>query len=207
MYITQRFMIRMERMYLQCRGIGIPMLAPLLANYIILPLSVFLFARSGDYQGAEEYAWRLSFLFLPIMSVWWVILVLEKSLEEQGELFYLYERAKWVDVLLYYFAYLLFISPLCLHFMARWPDDFYPEAIAMLFAQCFFSVCLVYLLCFMTKSVVVSFVTILAFTLYAEGRLYFLFERFGMANWISGPGYCVVGLFCLLIGITFQKSK
>lgn len=197
----------MERMYLQCRGIGIPMLIPLLANYIIFPLTVFLFAQSADYRGAEEYAWELSSLFIPIMSVWWIILVLEKSLEEQGELFYLYERAKWLDVLIYYIAYILFIIPICLNFMNRWPDEFYMEDFVSLFAQCFFSVCLTYLLCFMTKSVVVSFVTILAFTLYAEGRLYILFERFGMERWISGPGYFVVGIFCLLIGITFQKSK
>lgn len=207
MYIKQGFMNRIERIKLQCRGIGMPMLIPLFFNYVILPLSVFILASSGDYQGAEEYAWRLSFLFIPIMSVWWVILVMERSLEEQGELFYLYEQRKWVDVLLYCLAYFLLITPLCLFFMNQWPDEFYPEDFITLFTQCFFSVCLVYLLCMMTKSVVISFVTILAFTLYIDGRIYYILERYGVENWTSGGGYCIAGILCLLLGMTFQRPK
>lgn len=207
MSIKKRSLIRAERIYLQCRGIGAPMLIPILADYIILPLTIFVLAKYGDYKGAGEYALTLSCLIIPLMSVWWVVLVMEKSLEEQGELFYICERRKWVDVLVYYMLYILLSLPLCQFFMNKWFDDFWPEDIAALYAQCFFSVCLVYLLCYMTKSVVISFITILAFTLYINGRLALLLERFGMSNWISGPGYMVVGILCLLLGITFQKPK
>lgn len=207
MSVKRRCFIRIERIYLQFRGIGIPMLIPLLVNYIILPLTLFILAKSGDYKGVEEYAWTLAFLFIPLMSVWWMVLVMEKCLDEQGELFYLYEQSKWIDVLLYYLLYLLLIFPLCQYFMNRWFDEFWPADIAALFAQCFFSVCLVYLLCYMTKSVVISFIAILAFTLYINGRLSLLLEQLGMSAWISAPGYSIVGFLCLLLGMTFQKSK
>lgn len=207
MSIKERCIIRAERIYLQSRGIGIPMLIPVFVNYVILPLTIFVLEKSGDYMKAEEYAWTLAFLLIPLMSVWWVVLIMEKCLEEHGELFYLYERKKWVDILCYYSLYCLMIYPLCQYFMNRWFDEFWLSDIAALLAQCFFSICLVYLLCVITKSVVISFATVLAFTLYINGRLFTILERFGLNNWISGPGYLVVGILCLLISITFQKPR
>ncbi len=184
-----------------------PMLIPVFVNYIILPLTIFALAKCGDYMEAEEYAWTLAFLLIPLMSVWWVVLTMEKCLEEQGELFYLYERKKWVDILCYYVLYSLMVCPLCQYFMNQWFDTFLPSDIAALLAQCFFSVCLVYLLCAVTKSVVISFITVLVFTLYINGRLFTILERFGLHKWVSGPGYLVVGMLCLLISITFQKPR
>lgn len=207
MSIKERMITRAERIYLQFRGMGAPMFLPILADYIILPLTIYVLAKSGDYRGAGDYAYTLAFLLLPMMSVWWLILVMEKCLEEEGELFFLYERGKWVDVLWYYLTYLLLILPLCQYFMNRWFDTFWLSDIAALLAQCFFSVCLVYLLCFMTKSVVISFVTVLAFTLYINGRLFTILEQFGLYQWVSSSGYLVTGIVCLLLGITFQKPR
>lgn len=196
-----------EKIYLQCRGMGIIMCMPIAVNYVILPFTVFVLERNSDIYDSVTLVWNQLSLFIPLMSVWWVVLILEKNLNETGELFYLYEKTKWLDIIVYYVMYLLIMLPLCLYFMNRWPGeiDFYNYG--ELFAQSFFCVCLVFLLCFLTRSIVFSFVTILVFNLFIHGRLYFILQRFGAAGWISGGGYVMVGLFCLLLGVSFQKSK
>lgn len=207
MHVKNILSAYIEKIGFQYRGMGSVMLVPLAINYLMLPFTAFVLERSSDIYDSVTLVWNQLSLFVPLMATWWVILILEKSLNEAGELFHLYEKTKWLDVIVYYILYLLSVLPLCLHFMNKWPDDIYLSDYGEIFAQAFFSVCLVYLLCFLSRSIMISFVTVLIFSLFIHGRLYLILERFGATAWISGFGYVIVGILCLLLGVTYQKSK
>ena len=196
---------RIERMKMQCLGIGPLMLLPFLANYLFLPLSIYLLSLRASEDAVATFAWKELSIFFPLMSVWWILLLLERRMQEQGEIFFLYERTGWLDVLLYYVLYVLVFFPLCIWFMNQWSDMIWFYNYLDLLGEAFFLSCWVYLLCHMSGAIVAPFITVLVFSLFLDGRLYMYLERYGMDAWLSAGGYMVVGILCLLLGMTFQN--
>lgn len=206
MFVKDALLNRLERIYMQWRGIGKIMFIPILANYIVMPCSIFLLSQKADQYDVADLAWNQVVLFIPLMSVWWIVLVLEKCINVNGEIFHLYESKKWLDVIFYFFLYMILSCPAAVFLMTQWEDEFDAAFFVEMAARCFFSVCLVYMLCYVTKSIVLSFVSILGFHLFIDGRLLTILERFRLENTISVMGYLVTGVLCFLIGVTYQKS-
>ena len=138
--LIEKIMNRFDRTALQWRGMGPLKYLPFLVCYVL----IYILQSAGTTYHLLDTMWNQIALIYPIMAAWWTALCVEPVMGQEGELFGLYERNKWVDVLIYFVLYDIMIVPVCLWIMNRWPDYIYPEDFIGLFIQCFFSACLVY---------------------------------------------------------------
>lgn len=101
-------------MYFQLKGIGIFALIPLIGIYVLLPLSnwvVYLFYQDMDMLYTNIV--KECQLFLPMLSVWYLLFILEHLVEEPGhELLYVGGWNKLYQLLFPYAAFLLLMLPL-----------------------------------------------------------------------------------------------
>ena len=142
--LIEKIMNRFDRTALQWRGMGPLKYLPFLVCYVLVPVTIYILQSAGTTYHLLDTMWNQIALIYPIMAAWWTALCVEPVMGQEGELFGLYERNKWVDVLIYFVLYDIMIVPVCLWIMNRWPDYIYPEDFIGLFIQCFFSACLVY---------------------------------------------------------------
>ena len=139
--LIEKIMNRFDRTALQWRGMGPLKYLPFLVCYVLVPVTIYILQSAGTTYHLLDTMWNQIALIYPIMAAWWTALCVEPVMGQEGELFGLYERNKWVDVLIYFVLYDIMIVPVCLWIMNRWPDYIYPEDFIGLFIQCFFSAC------------------------------------------------------------------
>lgn len=202
----------MERMLLQWKGMGIVKYVPFVVCYLLVPVTIYiltLYDDAHDYKA--DIAWGQIMLFYPIMSAWWITLVMEISTNSDGELFYLYEKNKWADALICYVAFLISVLPICLYMLNKWPDDIYPFDFVELFSQCFLSVGIVYLISCFLKSITISFTIMLVFNMFTHGRISDIVDNLSgdyIAQYIfTSIPFLVLGIICLLLGKSAQEWK
>jgi hypothetical protein len=172
--LIEKIMNRFDRTALQWRGMGPLKYLPFLVCYVLVPVTIYILQSAGTTYHLLDTMWNQIALIYPIMAAWWTALCVEPVMGQEGELFGLYERNKWVDVLIYFVLYDIMIVPVCLWIMNRWPDYIYPEDFIGLFIQCFFSACLVYGIACLVRSVAVSFLAMLIFNLFLNGRISYI---------------------------------
>ncbi len=202
----------MERMLLQWKGMGIVKYVPFFVCYLLVPVTIYVLTLYNDANPYKaEIAWTQIMLFYPIISAWWITLVMEISTNEDGEVFYLYEKNQWADALICYAAFLVSILPVCLCLLNKWPDDIYPSDFAALFSQCFLSVGIVYLISCCLKSITVSFTVMMVFNMFIHGRISeivdSLSDNYIAQHIFTAIPFLVLGIICLLLGKTAQEWK
>lgn len=206
--LIEKIMNRFDRTALQWRGMGPLKYLPFLVCYVLVPVTIYILQSAGTTYHLLDTMWNQIALIYPIMAAWWTALCVEPVMGQEGELFGLYERNKWVDVLIYFVLYDIMIVPVCLWIMNRWPDYIYPEDFIGLFIQCFFSACLVYGIACLVRSVAVSFLAMLIFNLFQNGRIsYILVDNLDLQTGnIFGPAALILtGVIFLILGKEMQE--
>ena len=81
----------MERIYLQCRGMGILFWIPLIGYYIIVPSAGWILGQNPlEDREMLERVTEVSYRFIPLLSTWWMFLVHKEYIEGDGkEILYL----------------------------------------------------------------------------------------------------------------------
>lgn len=207
MFIKEKFMNRFDRTVLQLRGMGMVKYVPVLVCYILVPVTAYLLQRAGTDYDLIDTLWEQILIIYPVMAGWWIALSMEMVLCQEGEIFGLYERNKWMDTLIYYGLYIFMLLPVCAWMLNQWPEYTHLEEFLGLFMQCFLSCCLIYFVSCLVQSVAVSFVTILIFNLFLHGRVeYVLFDMEIKSELIFSPvTFLIAGVICLLIGKELQE--
>lgn len=105
-------------LWFQLKGISVFALVPILGLYGLLPFMNYLAYRFQSVPSVGENMLydnilRMSQYFVPLLSVWWILFVLEHYVEEPShELLYLDYRLKLGELLLLYAGFLMLMVPL-----------------------------------------------------------------------------------------------
>ena len=111
--LIEKIMNRFDRTALQWRGMGPLKYLPFLVCYVLVPVTIYILQSAGTTYHLLDTMWNQIALIYPIMAAWWTALCVEPVMGQEGELFGLYERNKWVDVLIYFVLYDIMIVPVC----------------------------------------------------------------------------------------------
>ncbi len=196
---------KMTRILIQWRGMKWLRYIPFLVNYFILPGTLYAFSKFVDNYELENYFVQLSFLFIPIMSIWWIVLILHEYTEGKGsEVLWIYEKGKLTDVLIFLAMYILSLIPFMLCAMNVLMVDI--ALFGQMFAQSFFYAGTIYMLAFMFHSVTAAFIPVFAYNLYAYDRIYQLLEKANINSIQSSGYYLFIGIIFFGIGITYHKN-
>lgn len=179
------------------------MYVPLAVNYILLPVTVYIMARSSMSHKISIAFVEQLYYFVPVMSVWWIMLILQEYVEGDGhEVLWVYNKNKICDVLAYTALYLISLLPhLDIGVMYL---DVYIENFTFLFAQCIFYSGVTFFLGMATRSVVPGFVFALAYTLYSSGRISEIMDAVNLRSLDSERGYLFSAAVCFVLGMTFS---
>lgn len=210
MSVKEKFEDCWDRMSLQWKGMGITKFLPVFVCYILVPVIAYVIGLHDELNYKADIFWGQVMLFYPLMSAWWPVLMMDISLGADGELFSLYERNKWADVLVCYVAFLMLIAPMCSWMLNQWPDDIDPFAFWDLLSQCFVSVCLVYFLSCCFRSITLSYIVVLILSLFGRGgRVAEILGAFNIdsESAVAPMTFIVLGVICLILGKQSQELK
>lgn len=129
MYLKRNLMYSIRSLGFQLKGIGVFIWVPLLVMYVIFP-SIHIIAYQMpiiENTTAESQLYdsilRMTQYFIPLLSVWWPIFVLEHNIEEpMHELLYLKSRIKLGNLMLLYIGFLICMVPLFLVYTRFFPS-------------------------------------------------------------------------------------
>ncbi len=124
MRIKRNIARNLKNIYWQLKGIGIFNLAPVLGLYVLIPLAnLAAYGMGHDMDYLYVNIVKQCQIFCPILSVWYVIFVLEHCIEEPGnELLYIRHRNKLSELLLCYLAFQILLLPLFAVYTGMFPD-------------------------------------------------------------------------------------
>lgn len=124
MHIKRNIARNLKNIYWQLKGIGIFNLAPVLGLYVLIPLAnLAAYGMRHDMDYLYVNIVKQCQIFCPILSVWYVIFVLEHCIEEPGnELLYIRHRNKLPELLLCYLAFQILLLPLFAVYTGMFPD-------------------------------------------------------------------------------------
>lgn len=195
-------------LYYQLKGIGMFALVPVFVLYILLPvMNIFAyhFQGSGNIEQLYDNILRMGQYFIPLMSVWWLLFVLEHYIEEpMHELLYLDYRVKLGEFLLLYFSFLVLMIPPFLIYTRIFPVLwwlFLKLAIMNLF---YFASA--YGTSYFLGKIIPGVILVIFYTIYViaagrqEGALFMLSLLTGQELWQAMWGYLLAALLLLLLG-------
>lgn len=193
----------LERLKFQWQGCGKLMYIPFLVNYIIFGLTVYVIAKNSPNDTVTSVFVTQMYYFVPIMSVWWIMLILQEYVESDGhEVLWVYDKNKVWDVIAYTVFYIVSLLPhldIGLVYL-----DVEMETFLLIFAQCIFYSGVTFALSMMTGSIVSGFVFAIAYTLYIKGRLSEIISAMEMYGLMSKGGYLFAGVIFFILGMTFS---
>lgn len=196
---------RLIRIKMQWKAMKRVKYLPFCTNYILLPVTLYLLSKQVGNDRVELYFGQLSCLFVPIMGVWWIVLLLHEYIEGNGaEILWVYERGKILDTLVFWGLYIISLLPGILYTFTLWLIE--PSFYIQIIAQSFFYAGALYMLSFLFKSVSAAFVPIFAYNLYADNRIYGLLEKANMKFIQTSSYYFLIGGIFLCIGITYHTQ-
>lgn len=203
MSVKEKLKIWSERLKLQWRGCGKLMYVPLAVNYILLPVTAYIMARNSMYHDYGNAFVEQMFYFVPVMSVWWIMLIMQEYVEGDGhEVLWVYNKNKVFDVLAYTVLYLISLLP---HLdIGVFYLDAYIGNFTIIFAQCIFYSGVMFVLSMATRSIVPGFVFALAYTLYSGARMNEILEAVHLYSLKSEGGYVFAAVVCFVLGTTFS---
>lgn len=194
-----------DRLKIQWKGMGKLKYLPLFVIYIIIPFSVWLYSRI-DHEYYFDYLEEQLVFFVPLLSVWWALLLLQQYVEGEGrELLWIEKGNRLVDIIIYLFLYMLTLIPMILYIMNNMTRGLI--VIPVLLLQSFmFSGCF-YMLSMVCASISVGFVVVFIYALFSGNRIMSLATKIGFDGLQSTLFYLIAGIFCFIIGEMYHAFR
>ena len=124
MFTERRLGAWFEKIRLEWRGLGKTKYLPFIVNYIVLPLFVVVCANASYMNKEDYYFAENGSYFIPFMSVWWMILILQEYVEGIGsEVIRIYDKNKMPEMFFYFAIYILSIIPISVFAVKVWKVD------------------------------------------------------------------------------------
>lgn len=164
---VKEYWIRLVRnMYFQLKGIGICVLVPPVGLYLLTPLSNWItYQVYQDMNLLYVNILKECQFYLPLLSVWYGLFILEHLVEEPGhELFYVGGWNKFFQLFLPYAGFLILMLPLFVVYTRLFPDLWW--LYLKLAVIQFLYLTAVYLLAFISGKIVFCVMTVLCYTIY-----------------------------------------
>lgn len=166
MYFKKHLIFSLQRIRYHFKGIKFLILVPILFTFAVIPaLNFFSVEKFGRSPEAVCEILRIAFMFFPFLSVWCTLFFLKEYLEADGhELLYVCRsKLKLVDSLYPFLLYCILISA----FFGGYQFVFHGMTIewGSMLCVCVFYFGLVYFLLFLTKSITITLMVLLLYTL------------------------------------------
>ena len=192
-------------LWIQWKGMGRLKYLPFIVNYIIIPVSLYIYWKM-DAKYFTDHINEQIFFFIPIMSIWWEILLLQQYVEGEGrELLWIHKQNKLLDIMVYFILYIVSLFPI-LKFVMDKMDDSY-EVIPLLLAQCFMYTGVVYMFCLIFSSVAIAFIPIFVYTLFADNRISLMLSYDAVGSIQTPMYYMFAGVIFIMFGGTYNKFR
>lgn len=188
---------------------------PLIVFNLVLPILIFMgYRKYGPSELFEMELLDLTQYFLPLFSIWWVVFVLREYLEVDGnELFYIGGRKIiFKELGLVYLVAMLNIMLLIVLCIILLPS-FFPESVRIVSA-CVFYFGLTYCMAFLLKSVSMTLLILLLYTLLnfalSFNKLFFPLymsrQLIEIDEWLTicFPLFAL-GIFLVIVGLWLNK--
>lgn len=206
MFTERRLGAWFEKIRLEWRGLGKTKYLPFIVNYIVLPLFVVVCANASYMNKEDYYFAENGSYFIPFMSVWWMILILQEYVEGIGsEVIRIYDKNKMPEMFFYFAIYILSIIPISVFAVKVWKVDV--DTIEMFMAQSVFYFGLIIFMTFTFRSILAAVVSVLGYTLLSQSILDEIWEKFRLNDFRDVKGYIFVGVCLLILGIVEKRRK
>lgn len=204
-----------QGLWFQLKGIGVFVLVPVLVLYGLIPLINYLAYQfqihvpgAGDGMLYDNIL-RMTQYFIPLLSVWWSLFVLEHYVEAPShELLYLDHRLKLGELLFLYVAFLILMIPLFVVYTRIFPTFWW--LFLKLAVLNLFYLASAYCIAYMFGKLLPAILLVLFYTIYVitessvavltEEYLMPLSEKIGIdfLKWMTG--YILLAVLLLVIG-------
>lgn len=206
MFTERRLGAWFEKIRLEWRGLRKTKYLPFIVNYIVLPLFVVVCANASYMNKEDYYFAENGSYFIPFMSVWWMILILQEYVEGIGsEVIRIYDKNKMPEMFFYFAIYILSIIPISVFAVKVWKVDV--DTIEMFMAQSVFYFGLIIFMTFTFRSILAAVVSVLGYTLLSQSILDEIWEKFRLNDFRDVKGYIFVGVCLLILGIVEKRRK
>lgn len=206
MFTERRLGAWFEKIRLEWRGLGKTKYLPFIVNYIVLPLFVVVCANASYMNKEDYYFAENGSYFIPFMSVWWMVLILQEYVEGIGsEVIRIYDKNKMLEMFFYFAIYILSIIPISVFAVKIWKVDV--DTIEMFMAQSVFYFGLIIFMTFTFRSILAAVVSVLGYTLLSQSILDEIWEKFRLNDFRDVKGYIFVGVCLLILGIVEKRRK
>ena len=190
-------------LWIQWKGMVRLKYLPFIVNYIIIPVSLYIYWRM-HVEYFTDHIKEQVFFFVPIMSVWWEILLLQQYVEGDGrELLWINNQNKLFDIIVYFILYIISLFPI-LKFVMEIMEDGY-EVIPLLLAQCFMYTGVVYMFCLIFSSVAMAFIPIFVYTLFADNRISLMLSYNAVGSFQTPMYYMEAGIIFIILGLIYKR--
>lgn len=193
-----------DRIRIQWQGMGWWKYLPFLVIYIFLPINVWIYSRI-DAVYYIDYLEEQAVFFVPLMAIWWELLLLQQYIEGEGrELLWIERSSKLADCVFYLCMYFLCLGPLLIYLMnyIEEGDHILPALLSQsfLYSGCFYMVSL------LTSSISMGFIIVFIYSLFSENRIAFLLDGVGFGGIQSPLVYTIAGVFLFIIGERYYRT-
>lgn len=144
-----------ERIYLQCRGMGILFWVPLIGYYIIVPSAGWILGQNPlEDRDLLERITEVSYRLIPLLSTWWLFMVHKEYIEGDGkEILYLGKNILGQTIGFFLLNVLCYIPSV---FILNFPAEQALELVFQLLVIMFLTCGMAYFLSFSLKNIPVS---------------------------------------------------
>ena len=113
MFAKRGLEIWFEKIRFEWKGFGRIKYLPFIVDYILLPLFVIVCTKTSVMYREEFYFSLHGEYFIPFMSIWWIILILQEYVEGVGsEVIRIYDKNKLPELFFYFCIYLISLIPI-----------------------------------------------------------------------------------------------
>lgn len=204
-----------EQIFLELKNMGVFVFGPIVICCLCLPL-YFFYCENNPYYAPhlQEFIITKSDYVIPIFSIWWLYFSMREYIEGDGrELLLTGRKSKCINCLIYYALYMVMLIPVMILYQ-RWiqkPWNMYGKYAIV----CFFYCGVAYFLLFSLRSMAVSFLIQLVFTLLCNVNSMLSFETFNYTTIyfqkkLHGGRtlleYAIIGFLAWLAGYFWNKK-
>ena len=219
MLITGNLKLVFQRLFFHLKNLHWNFFIPLIISDVFLPfICAITYMNERTRPLFAQTVMEFSLIVIPICSIWWVIFINRDYIEGLGNelLFVCKNKIKTFDTLI---AFLLFFICSSVQFVFYiMADDALKYEPVKLLCVCFFFYCLVQFLTYLTKSIPITLLIVLSYTivnpLIAYGTNAGFFPIFYNTSPLTRESVltgCVpmltVGIVLLLISVFLNKKK
>lgn len=192
-----------DRIKIQWLGMGLWKYLSFLVVYALIPFNVWIYSRI-DSEYYIQYLEEQAIFFVPLIAIWWELLLLQQYIEGEGrELLWVERSSKLADCIIYLGMYFVCLLPLLVFLVNHIEKDDY--IIPVLLSQSFLYVGCFYMVSLFTLSISSGFIIVFIYSLFSENRIASLLTAVGFDGFRSPLIYCIVGFLFFLVGESYYK--